>query len=219
LLHEQLTTRQIVKRLNAQPIPTRTGQNQVWHAASVRRLLTNVIYTGHGYDNKTKMGVPRKETRRTFSARKDNYAREGRPPEEWVPITAPALMSAPTFAQAQEPLQRNQEKARRAYQPASQRSLLRTLVRCGHCQVPRQATRQRSVCKRYTSLYYQCAGKDPVTAGRPQRCPARLVRADRLDALVWTLVRALRQQPQAILQEYALWQQVQQGQQGQFQDQ
>ena len=45
------------------------------------------------------------------------------------------------------------------------------------------------------------------------------MRADRLDALVWTLVRELLQQPQAILQEYALWQQVQQGQQGQFQDQ
>jgi site-specific DNA recombinase len=219
LLHEQLTTRQIVKRLNAQHIPTRTGQNQVWHAASVRSILTNVIYTGHGYYNKTKTGVPRKETRRKFSARKDNYAREGRPPEEWVPITAPAIISGPTFAKAQEQLQRNQEKARRAYQPASQRYLLRTLVRCRHCQLHMQATRQRSVCKRYTYLYYQCAGKDPVTAGRPQRCPARLVRADRLDALVWTLVRELLQKPQAILQEYALWQQVQQGQQDQFQDQ
>jgi hypothetical protein len=44
------------------------------------------------------------------------------------------------------------------------------------------------------------------------------VRADRLDTLVWTLGRALLPQPQAILQEYALWQHVQQGQQGQFQD-
>ena len=38
LLHEQLTTRQIVKRLNAQHIPTRPGRNQVWHAASVRSI-------------------------------------------------------------------------------------------------------------------------------------------------------------------------------------
>ena len=219
LLHEQLTTRQIVKRLNAQHIPTRTGQNQVWHAASVRSILTKRIYTGHSYYNKTKTGVPRKETRRKFNTRKDNYAREGRPPEEWVPITAPALISAPIFAKAQEQLQRNQAKARRAYQPTSQRYLLRTLVRCGHCQLHMQATRHRSVCKSYTYLYYQCAGKDPVTTGRMQRCPARLVRADRLDALVWTLVRALLQHPQAILQEYALWQQIQQGQQGQFQDQ
>jgi site-specific DNA recombinase len=219
LLHEQLTTRQIVKRLNTQHVPTRTGRNQVWHAASVRSILTNVIYTGHGYYNKTKTGVPRKETRRQFSARKDNYAREERPPEEWVPITAPAIISASIFAQAQEQLQRHQEKARRAYQPASQRYLLRTLVRCGHCQLHMQATRQRSVCKRSTYLYYQCAGKDPVTTGRTQRCPSRLVRADRLDALVWTLVRELLQKPQAILQEYTLWQQVQQGQQCQFQDQ
>lgn len=134
LLHEQLTTRQIVKRFNAQHIPTRTGRNPVWPAASVRSILTHMIYTGHSYDKKTKTGVPRKETRRTCSARKDNYAREGRPPEEWVPITAPALMSAPIFAKAQEQLQRNQEKARRASQPPSQRYLLRTLVRCGHGQ-------------------------------------------------------------------------------------
>jgi site-specific DNA recombinase len=123
-LHEQLTTRQIVKRLNAQPIPTRTGQHQVWHAASVRSILTHVIYTGHGYYNKTKTGVTRKETRRKFSARKENYARAGRPPEEWVPITAPAIIRAPIFAKAQEQLQRHQAKARRAYQPASQRYLV-----------------------------------------------------------------------------------------------
>ncbi len=178
-----------------------------------------MIYTGHSYDHKTKTGVPRKETRRKFTTRKDNYAREGRPPEEWVPITAPALIRAPIFAKAHEPLQHNHEKARRAYQPPSQRYLLRPLVRCGHCQLHMQATRHRSVWKRSTSLYSQCAGKDPVTTGRTQRGPARRVRADRLDALVWSLVRELLQHPQALLQEYALWQQVQQGQQGQFQDQ
>src|SRR5947209_568017 len=78
LLHEQLTTRQIVKRLNAQHIPTRPGRNQVWHAASVRSIITNIIYILYYYYNKIKTRVPRKETRRKFSARKDNYAREGR---------------------------------------------------------------------------------------------------------------------------------------------
>jgi site-specific DNA recombinase len=55
--------------------------------------------------------------------------------------------------------------------------------------------------------------------GRVEPCPSRRVRADRLDTLVWTLVRELLQDPQVILQEYTLWQQVQQGQQGQFHDQ
>jgi site-specific DNA recombinase len=219
LIEEQLTTRQIVKRLNALKIPTRTGQNPVWQAASVRCMLNNPIYTGQGYYNRTKSGVPRKETRRKFHPRADNYAREPRPPEEWVPITAPAIISAETFAKAQEQLKRNQGKARRAYQPTSQRYLLRTLVRCGQCQLHMQAGHQLSVCKRYEYLYYCCAGKDPLTAGREERCPSRRVRADRLDALVWTLVRELLQDPQVILQEYALWQQVQRGHQGQFQAQ
>jgi site-specific DNA recombinase len=219
LIQEQLTTRQIVKRVNALKIPTRTGQNAVWHVASVRCMLGNPIYTGQGYYNRTKSGVPRKETRRKFHPRKDNYAREPRPPEAWVPISAPALISVETFANAQEQLKHNQVKARRAYQPMSQRYLLRTLVRCGQCQLHMQAARQLSVCKRYEYLYYCCAGKDPVTVGRVERCLSRRVRADRLDALVWTLVRELLQDPQVILQEYALWQHVQSGQQGQFQEQ
>jgi site-specific DNA recombinase len=82
-----------------------------------------------------------------------------------------------------------------------------------------QAARQLSVCKRYEYLYYCCAGKDPLTVGRVERCTSRRVRADRLDALVWTLVRELLQHPQTILQEYALGQHIQQGQQGLFQEQ
>jgi len=219
LIEEQLTTRQIVKRLNALKIPTRTGQNPVWHAASVRGMLNNSIYTGQGYYNRTKSGVPRKETRRKFHLRTDDYAREPRPLEEWVPITAPAIINAETFAKAQEQLKWNQGKARRAYQPTSQRYLLRTLVRCGQCQLHMQAGHQWSVCKRYEYLYYCCAGKDSLTVGRAERCASRRVRADRLDTLVWTLVRELLQDPQVILHEYALWQQLQRGQQGQFQAQ
>jgi hypothetical protein len=117
-----------------------------------------------------------------------------------VPITAPALISAEIFAQAQEQLKRNQDKARRAYQPMAQRYLLRTLVRCGQCQLPMHAGHQLSVCKRYEYLSYCCAGKDPLTVGRVERCPSRRVRADRLAALVWTLVRELLQAPQVILQ-------------------
>ena len=174
LIHEQLTTRQIVKRLNALKIPTRTGQNAVWHVASVRCMLSNPLYAGQRTCRSHHMGVPRKETRQKFRPRTDNYAREPRPPEEWVLITAPALISAETFAKAQEHFKQHHGKARRAYQPTSQRHLLRTLVRCGLCQLHRQAARQLSVCKRYEYLYYCCAGKDAVVpGGRIEPCPSR----------------------------------------------
>src|SRR5262245_64944195 len=64
LIQEQLTTRQIVKRLNALRVPTRTGQNSVWHAASVRCMLSNSIYTAQGLYNRTKSVVRRMETMR-----------------------------------------------------------------------------------------------------------------------------------------------------------
>ena len=195
LLQEQLTTRQIVKRLNTLKIPTQTGRNQVWHAASVRHMLTNLIYTGQGYYNKTTRSTSRKETRRTFTPRKDNYAREQRPQEAWVPISAPAIISPETFTKAQEQLKRNQEQSCRTYQPQSRRYLLRTLVRCGHCQLHMRSARQHSWGKRYDYLYYLCAGKDALTAGRSQRCSARSVRAERLDNLVWTLMCDLIQEP------------------------
>jgi len=103
-----------------------------------------------------------------------------------VPITAPVSISAETFTKAQEQRKQNHVKARRAYQPLAQRYLLRTLVRCGPCQVHMQAGHPLSVCKRDAYLYYGCAGKDPVTVGRVERCASRRVRADRLDALGWS---------------------------------
>src|SRR5215470_16278502 len=95
-------------------------------------------------------------------------------------------------------------------------SLRRSGISCGRLYAGGSVS---CICKRYEYLYYCCAGKDPLTVGRVERCASRRVRADRLDALVWTLVRELLPDPQVILQEYALWQQVQRGQQGQFQAQ
>jgi len=48
LIAAHLSTRQIVKRVHARKMPTRTGQNPVWHAARVRCMLNNPIYTGEG---------------------------------------------------------------------------------------------------------------------------------------------------------------------------
>src|SRR5258707_3204254 len=47
------------------------------------------------------------------------------------------------------------------------------------------AAHQRSVCKKYDYLYYECKGHSPLTCGRVTKCPSRRVRADRLDAVVW----------------------------------
>ena len=81
------------------------------------------------------------------------------------------------------------------------------------------ATHQHSTCRRYEYLYYCCRGRDPLTAGRPERCPARQVRADRLDQLVRDSLCDLLQKPETLYREYQLYQDLYQGDQTQFQAQ
>jgi site-specific DNA recombinase len=45
-VEEQLSCRQITKRLNQSKTPTPSGKNQVWQPATVRNILTNRTYAG-----------------------------------------------------------------------------------------------------------------------------------------------------------------------------
>ena len=96
------------------------------------------------------------------------------------------------------------------YQPTSCRYLLRRLVKCGECGLSLMGTRQRSVCKKYEYLYYECKGHTPLTCGRPHTCPSRRVRADRLDTVVWHALCQLLQRPTVIPRLYQAWAQAKQ---------
>lgn len=84
------------------------------------------------------------------------------------------------------------------YQPASRRYLLRTLVKCGECGLGMVGIRQQSACKKYEYLYYACKGREPLNVGRTTRCNAKLVRADRLDAVVWDALCHVLHTPSAL---------------------
>jgi hypothetical protein len=55
--------------------------------------------------------------------------------------------------------------------------------------------RQLSVCKKYQYLYDECKGHSPLTVGRPTKCDAKRVRADRLDEVVWQALCQLLRHP------------------------
>ena len=59
LVEEQLSCRQITKRLNHAAVPTPTGRNLVWHAATVRSILTNRVYAGTARYNYRQPVLPR----------------------------------------------------------------------------------------------------------------------------------------------------------------
>jgi hypothetical protein len=65
--------------------------------------------------------------------------------------------------------------------------------------------RQPSACKKYEYLYYACKGREPLNVGRTTRCNAKLVRADRLDAVVWDALCHLLHTPSVIPQLHQTW--------------
>jgi site-specific DNA recombinase len=205
LVEEQLSCRQITKRLNESKTPTPSGKNQVWQPATVRNILTNRVYAGQARYNYRQPVVPR--YRKTDES-KLPYLKTGRsyrPESEWVLSEAPAIITVELFDKAQLQFQRNAEAARKMYQPAARRYLLRTLVKCGECGLGMVCIRLQSVCKKYEYLYYQCKGHQPLTVGRTTKCASHNVRADRLDEAVWQALGQLLRAPQVIPHLHQTW--------------
>jgi hypothetical protein len=65
--------------------------------------------------------------------------------------------------------------------------------------------RQRRAGKKSDYRYYQCTGHAPLTVGRTTRCPAKLVRAERLDTVVWHALSQLLRNPRVIPHLHQTW--------------
>jgi site-specific DNA recombinase len=208
LVEEQLSCRQITKRLNKAQLPTPTGKSTVWQPATIRSILTNRAYAGQGRYNCRQCAPPSYRQHPTPGQRSPK--RQYRPVSDWVWSEAPVIITPELFEKAQVQRRRHAEAARRMYQPSSRRYLLRTLVKCGECGLALSATHLTSACKRYEYLYYECKGHNPLTCGRVTKCPSRRVRADRLDTLVWQALCQLLQTPTLIPPLHQTWVQAQQ---------
>ena len=205
LVEEQLSCRQITKRLNASQTPTPTGKNTVWHPATVRNILTNRVYAGQARYNYRQPTMPKYRKTAEHQLRSLKTGRSYRAASEWILSEAPAIITLELFEKAQLQLQRNAAGARKMYQPTSGRYLLRTRVKCGMCGLGMVCIRQHSVCKKYQYLYYECKGNSPLSVGRPTRCEAKRVRADRLDEVVWQALCQLLRNPTMIPQLHQTW--------------
>jgi site-specific DNA recombinase len=205
LVEEQLSCRQITKRLNASNTSTPTGKNHIWQLATVRNILTNRVYAGQARYNYRRPVVPQHRKMAEHQLRSLKTGRSYRLESEGIWSEAPAIITVELFEKAQRQLRRNAETARKMYQPASGRYLLRTLVKCGECGLGMVGIRHLSPCKKYDYLYYQCAGHTPLTVGRPTKCPAKLVRAERLDAVVWQALEQLLRNPSMIPHLHQTW--------------
>lgn len=179
--------------LKALHIPTPTGK-QRWTQATLRRILTNPVYTGAIYAGRGRVQPSRR--RRSPLAPVGQRAMTSRPtpPEEWTLVGhVPALVSQDRFEQVQAKLKTNQQFARRNNRAHTY--LLRALVSCGCCRLACTGQTRR----RYS--YYVCVGQShPARSGREQKCRNRLIPMKQLDEVVWTDLCDLLMHPQALAQ-------------------
>jgi Recombinase len=195
VVEEPRSCRQITKPLKESQTPTPSGLNQVWHPATVRPLLTNRVSAGQARDNYRQPGTPSSRQGDVAQRHSRNTGRHYRPATAGVWSDAPALTSAALCDKAQAPLQRTAVLAPAMSQPPARRYWLRRLVTGGECGVGMVCHRQQSVGKQSEDRYSECRGPAPLTCGRLPPCPARRVRADRRDAVVWQGLSHLYQTP------------------------
>ena len=201
LINEQLSTGQIARRLSQAGIRTRHGLSY-WSPRTVAQIVRNTVHKGVFHYNKNQHVVPRQRQIQKLPADKGPStpfsSRVRRPPEEWIPIPAPALIDEQTWELAQEQLRINRERAGRNNQQHDY--LLRSLLVCGHCQV-RLTGRAGSRLK--PQIRYYCPRQSPLRAPL-NPCPGRSVAGPMIEELVWHSVSQLLRNPQLLLEQYQL---------------
>ncbi len=183
---EELTISAIVQRLRqmGHQAPPRGRQ---WQFSTVQAILKRRDYTGEAYYNRTRtcpdaIGRPKVYGR----GLKRSAEHRPRPPEEWIPIRVPAIISQETWLQAQERLAMRQKFARRNNKKHFY--LLRGLLVCGVC--------GRTMVGRSSNgrVTYYCTnqGKERSPDVAPHRCT---IAAAVIEPLVWQAVSDLLRNP------------------------
>ena len=188
----------IVRWLNAQGIPTCRGKS-LWERTTVWAMLRNPAYQGTACFGKTERAERQKVTRLLrrrggFSFR--SSANKERPRKEWIAIPVPAIVSAETFALAEERLQQNKIFASRH---TKEPTLLQGMLICQVCGYAYYRTSTRTSARKL--YYYRCLGSDDWRYPKGHVCTNRPVRQDYLDDLVWREVMKLLEDPGLVRNE------------------
>jgi site-specific DNA recombinase len=202
LTDEQMTIRQVVRRLNASPYRPRSGR-PVWRTAVVYHILNDPIYVGTAYANRY-TAVPAAKPRRTGGPRSSQSGagngRRLKPREQWIAIPVPALIDAETWDRAQAQLARNAALSFRHNVKHSY--LLRCLLTCEVCGLTMYGITRPATARLPQRQYYTCHGKNCLDTARTSICPSRSIKAEAIEGAVWEHVAGLLTEPAQLLAQF-----------------
>jgi site-specific DNA recombinase len=217
LVAEHRSIGAIARLLTQEQIPTRREIGR-WERSVIWAMLRNPAYTGHAAYRKTEVVERKRPTKqaldRHFYPKHVHSSTRDRPPEDWILIPVPAIISQEVFHQARERLVENKR-----FSPRNNKKyeyLLSGLLRCQECGYALYGKPASN--SKYKRRYYRCAGQDGHRWTNGRVCAAHPVRVEALDELVWQQTCRLLEQPDLVLKEYAARLQKKQRQQSDFKD-
>jgi len=201
---DRLTLGEVCRRLKAQGIRTKTG-NENWDRKTILDMLRHPAYKGTAEFGRTQVGPRRprlrpargqpEQPRRPYSV----YDAE----EPGIPIAVPALVGEELFDAAAQQLEENRDRQQQSRRGA--RWLLQGLLVCRHCGYALYGLGTRHRLANGNTVehsYYRCTGRNGNRFGGQRLCENRQVRVDDLDEAVWKDVCQLLREPAKLQAEY-----------------
>lgn len=184
----------IARKLNELGVPTKKRKGQ-WHRQVVRQILMNPVYIGqlrYNTHDCTDYGLNK------YKSKEERVKIKPKPEEEWVIVPVPALIDEELFTAAQEKL----AQSRRLWagnKKNFKQYLLSGLVRCGDCFNTMTGVYQNCWDTKYR--FYTCRKNQ---AGNNPGCrPAKRIRADLLENIIWGKIREWLSNPDLLADELA----------------
>lgn len=197
----------LVKKLNASGWSTRAGR-QEWSSATLLGMLKREWYIGKAYYNRHKAVRNERPLPKLPSQRAPMRTNIERPKSEWVLVPVPPIIDEDLFARVQQRIQENRRFARRRL---SQEGvyLLRGLIKCGlcgHAFVANGRIRKSRDGTEHRYHIYTCnMRKDRLLGALPSPCTNEHLPAAGVDEAVWTAVRDLLLDSEALARELDAW--------------
>jgi site-specific DNA recombinase len=202
---ERLSIGEVRRRLTAAATLTPSGKTW-WDRTTIWDILKNPAYHGQAAFGKTRAGELRPRLRaqrgRSLQPRRVRSTYDV-PPEQWLSIAVPAIVSTELFETVQAQLAENRRRSRTGQRGA--KYLLQGLLVCGCCGYAFYGKALSPSARKHRPreyAYYRCVGSDAYRFGGQRLCTNPQVRTDRLEQAVWGEICRLLADPQRLATEY-----------------
>jgi len=190
-LEDRLSLNMISKKLSNDGIGTiRNGRR--WHESVLKKILSNSIYIGTGYANKQKGVVPKRRLKNIPFRKYEKTGKESLPKEQWLPFSAPRIITDDMFELVQKQLAVNKNLAKRR---TIKNYLLRGFLKCGNCG-------HRMIAQRN---HYQCQYSRPAYARHQmtELCTNKQrISLEHIDVVIWDTLKQILKSPKRLQNIY-----------------